>query len=142
MLFILSPAQSIKGNSHPCWEHVNNQAGGQEDLVQTIDDTNQKFTVYDSNQLPANFWTIDCNDIKGQYKCTGLHLCPDISVPMTLRMQGIEHQPGPTWNAKDGSGMVTIESVNVTALATLENVIVLATQEKIIATPTTRDTAS
>ena len=49
-------------------------------------------------------------------KTTGLHIAEGCSIIDTLRRQGIEHQPGPAWHAKDDEKYVVIESINTTAL--------------------------
>ena len=54
---------------------------------------------------------------------TSLHLASGCPVPETLRRQGIEHQPGPRWHAKDGSGLFIVESTNVTAVSTSASLI-------------------
>ena len=51
-------------------------------------------------------------------QCTSLHLAKGCPVPETFRRQGVEHQPGPRWHAKDISDLFVIDSTNVTALST------------------------
>ena len=54
--------------------------------------------------------------VKQIAKCTSLHLAAGCFIDKTLWNQGIEHQPGPAWNAKDDDKYVIIESINTTAL--------------------------
>ena len=56
-------------------------------------------------------------------KTTSLHIAHTISVKHSLWDQGIEHQPGPTWTADDQSGMLLIESINITAMTSCANLI-------------------
>ena len=80
---------------------------------------NYSFTIHCQNQgmksrgtMQSNFSnTPDCKNYS-----PGLHIAGGCCIKQTLRMQGIGHQPGPRWEADDGSGYLLIESTNITAL--------------------------
>ena len=64
-----------------------------------------------------------CLRTTGSGSSSSLHISLGCSIKLMLRKQGIEHQPGPRWTASDGSGMMILESINITALSTCVDLI-------------------
>ena len=90
------------------WDHCKNE-GASERSVQEDSDRYNHGTYEDENY--------SSNASIMRSVCTSLHLAQGCPIPETLWRQGIEHQPGPRWHAKDGSGCVVVESTNITALS-------------------------